>query len=192
MDDQNEKLFAAGPDWQLNACVNYAFDDLYAYAEGYKRAADILTEQLVANPSYGLDFAVYPLVFLYRHAIELQLKGIIRDGKRILGKGARPGQDSRDHRLDRLWRLARPILEEVWPGAAGSTLDTIDRVLRELSQADPDSQAFRYDRDRKGLRTKPMLTHVNIEQFGRLAQRTYGLLDGATTGLSELLDAAIG
>ncbi len=189
---QSGSLFASGPDWQLNACVNYAFDDLYAYAEGYKRAGDILTGELAAHPTHGLDFVVYPLVFLYRHAIELQLKGVIRDGRRLLRLEAVSGKEIQHHGLEKLWELARPILEEVWPEADTCCLDRIAKVVHDLAKADPDSQAFRYDRDRKGNRTKPRLSHVNIERFRRLSRDAYELLDGATTGLCALLDERAG
>jgi len=192
MEDQSGSLFSSGPDWRLNACVNYAFDDLYAYAEGYRRAGDMLAEQLIADPTHGLDFVVYPLVFLYRHAIELQLKGVIRDGRRLLRLRAVPRKKLENHELDKLWELARPILEGVWPEGDTRCLDRIDAVVRELTEADPSSQAFRYDRDTHGNRTKPKLTHVNVEQFRRVARHTYDLLDGATTGLCALLDAPNG
>jgi len=190
--EQRGSLLSSGPDCRLNACVNYAFDDLYAYAEGYRRAGDILAKELGADPRCGLDFLVYPLVFLYRHAIELQLKGIMRDGTRLLRQQPVPRKEREHHGLEALWGLARQILEKVWPEGDPDLLSRIAKVIGELSAADPDSQAFRYDRDKSGHRTKSMLTHVNIAQFHRLAEEAYRLLDGATTGLQALLDEQAG
>lgn len=187
-EEQRESLLSSGPDWRLNACVNYGFDDLYAYAEGYRRAGDILAKELEADPRRGLDYLVYPLVFLYRHAIELQLKGIIRDGTQLLRQPAVPKKLLNKHELEPLWTAACQILEKVWPESDPDRLRQIAKVISGLSAADPDSQAFRYDRDKSGHRTKSLLTLVNIAKFHGLAEEAYGLLDGATTGLQTLLD----
>ena len=62
------------PDWQSNACLNYmGSDDRYAYSEGYLRAARYLIEWILATAS-DQDILVYPIIFLYRHHIELVLK----------------------------------------------------------------------------------------------------------------------
>ncbi|MCK4394158.1 hypothetical protein KAX17_14760 [Candidatus Bipolaricaulota bacterium] len=181
-------LFSAGEDWRLNACVNYATDDLYAYAEGYKQASDVLVAHILSEGATGIDFLVYPLVFLCRHAIELQLKGAIRDGERLLN---RPRTRLEHHKIDSLWRAARTVLEEVWPEGDESLLRSIDDVLTQFSSVDPSSQAFRYPVDRKGKRTKPDLTHINLLRFHQLASTVYKLLDGATTGLDAYLSETL-
>ena len=72
---KSDVLFGSGTDWQANACVN-GIDDLAAYQNGYRRAALHLAEY-VCDAGRGQDFLVYPIVYLYRHHIELTLKSII-------------------------------------------------------------------------------------------------------------------
>src|SRR5712671_6183891 len=69
-------------DWETNAWVRGATD--YAYAEGYRRAARILADHVIQN-RWDIDFLVYPIVFLYRHNIELQFKRLIPDGAFLAG-----------------------------------------------------------------------------------------------------------
>jgi hypothetical protein len=49
--------------------------DFGAFAKGYTRAASNLAEQLLEKPRFA-DYEAYPVVFLYRHAFELSLKGL--------------------------------------------------------------------------------------------------------------------
>ena len=62
--------------WETNAWVSGASD--YAYAEGYSRAARLLADYVIRE-KWDTDFLVYPIAFLYRHSIELQLKRLIPD-----------------------------------------------------------------------------------------------------------------
>ena len=48
--------------------------DFGVFAKGYTRAASLLAEQLLDKPHFP-DYEAYPVVFLYRHAFELYLKG---------------------------------------------------------------------------------------------------------------------
>jgi hypothetical protein len=72
---KSDVLFGLGTDWQANACVN-GIDDSMAYQDGYRRAARHLAEY-VCETERGQDYLVYPIVYLYRHHIELTLKSII-------------------------------------------------------------------------------------------------------------------
>jgi len=51
-------------------------NDKAAYTEGYWRGARLLVEH-VAEHARDQDFLVYPVIFLYRHHIELALKNLI-------------------------------------------------------------------------------------------------------------------
>ncbi|GAC19580.1 hypothetical protein [Paraglaciecola arctica] len=71
-------LFSSGEDWQSNACVNCSHDSIGLYIDGYRQAADTLAHKVVES-SRDQDILVYPIVFLFRQYIELQLKRIIRE-----------------------------------------------------------------------------------------------------------------
>ena len=73
-----KKLFRTSEDSNNNACINFRLDPHSTYALGYKEAAQFLARN-AANVS-SQDFFVYPIAFLYRHHLELQLKWIIKLG----------------------------------------------------------------------------------------------------------------
>ena len=56
-----------------NACVNWVGSPEELYSEGYLMAARSLAQQ-VCTTHDDQDFLVYPVVYLYRHHIELLLK----------------------------------------------------------------------------------------------------------------------
>ena len=69
-------LFSRAEDWQNNACISAFCGSEFAYAEGYRLAANALVEH-TGGTSRDLDFLIYPTVFLYRHHLELVLKQVI-------------------------------------------------------------------------------------------------------------------
>lgn len=70
-------------EWYLNAQLHVTPDKWDTYAEGYKSAGDIAVQYVVENNWYQ-DFLVYPIVFLYRHYLELRLKELYFVSSRLL------------------------------------------------------------------------------------------------------------
>jgi hypothetical protein len=48
------------------------------YAAGYKRAAELLIQQV--RTTYEANTLIFPIIFLYRHYVEVTLKEIIEYG----------------------------------------------------------------------------------------------------------------
>src|SRR5579863_1833172 len=118
---KGDVLFDAGSDWWHSACVGWAPDQWMGYAEGYKLGADLLVQNVMETRSHR-DFLVYPIVFLYRQALEIALKHLIIRGSQLLDADENPPTH---HSLVRLWQKCRPILEEVWPGGPKQDLDAV-------------------------------------------------------------------
>jgi hypothetical protein len=59
-----------------------AIDDLVAFAEGYHWAGASLLNQLVSSQCLA-EPEGYPILFLYRHALEVYLKAIVCQGARL-------------------------------------------------------------------------------------------------------------
>ena len=105
---KSDVLFGSGTNWQANACVK-SIDAAMAYQDGYRRAALHLAEY-VCEEGRGQDYLVYPIVYLYRHHIELTLKSII--GATAFVINHRLTKNDFDtlghHDLSTLWKLANP------------------------------------------------------------------------------------
>lgn len=124
------------------------------YSGGFLEAGDRLVEGLMkisADPAL-----IYPIFYLYRHHVELELKGTIRmclhhlpgtDPKEVVNK-----EVDKTHNLARLWRFLKklyPNYNEQMPEASQS----FESLLLEFHEHDPDSQAARYPVDSKGNQT---------------------------------------
>ncbi len=166
----------------LNACINFASNQAELYTSGYKRAAEILIDY-VLRERINLDTLVYPILFLYRQCIELQLKNLIKCGSELLDS---PKEAPNTHDLRCLWEQCKGILEKIFDDES-DPIKKIETIVLKLAEIDPRSQAFRYPKDRKGSKSLAGITHINFKKISDLFGETVGLLDGAETLISEYL-----
>jgi hypothetical protein len=141
--------------------ISLGFDAWGAYISGYRDAGRSLTS---AVPSAALlpEWAFYPIAFLYRHCLELQVKSTILNTQQLLNEApSAPG----GHDLGKLWNTARVLLSQAGFELENEQFVRVDRTIHELSQVDPSGQSFRYPLDRKGLPTLPTVRDVNIRDF---------------------------
>jgi hypothetical protein len=174
-------LFAPADDWQHNACINYLPDSIHAYADGYKEAAEIVVGHAISRRAAN-DTLVYPILFLYRHYLELRLKELIASGSVLIGKRIRPPAD---HRLDNIWGVCRPILKKISPQEPANSFKTIGECIKEFARFDASSQSFRYSRSRNGQRSLEGVTHINLRNVRDTMSKVSGLLDGASMAILE-------
>jgi len=136
----------------LNACLNYipGVSRDYGYRLGYRKAAKILADYVCETASEQ-DGLVFPIVYNYRHHVELVLKRLIHVGSYLVDRELTKGDEVAlgKHRLDLLWNAVRPILFEVCKDAGLSKPDNddiegVDSYIRQLNDVDPDSYGFRY------------------------------------------------
>ena len=144
-------------------------NQFYAYAEVYKesvitiiheitREFDLENNAQVDNHPATLsnhDYGIIPTVFLFRHYIELQLKGM------ILQRGGSMNDFNRNHTLEELLHLleSRTRLTQISQNAR--------QFIIELSELDVTSQGFRYPFTRGGQRffadlLEQEMTQVNV------------------------------
>lgn len=165
---RNQLFKAILGDWH-NACL-YAFhEDLNwsMYLFGYKKAGDILVDY-VGNSRSHQDSLVYPIVFLYRQYVELQLKLIIKEGYQLLSIKK---NYKKCHKIDELWRDCKEIITRIWPQET-SEMILIDDIITEFSLIDPISTAFRYPTNKNGNLSLPdNLLHINLRNLSDHMQK---------------------
>jgi hypothetical protein len=116
------------------------------YLKGYEEAADMLFEQaqslLAADPETPLDVAnwlVYPIYFLYRHAIELLLKQI-RDEHVPASVSA----SRNDHDLLQLWSVVKDWVEGMGGDELRAETKAFEGLVEQIQRVDPRGDAGRY------------------------------------------------
>lgn len=175
----SNSLFTSGEDWQSNACVSYSHSPVRLYILGYKKAADILAQQVVET-ARDQDSLIYPIAFLYRQYIELQLKDLIKESRTLLSEGSTFPEH---HKIKDLWmltsQLMRKIIIEVDKSAneyiTSEDFAFIETVISSFVEVDPESMAFRYPKNKNGCSSLEEIRHINIsnlsEQINELSER---------------------
>ena len=124
-------------------------EDWYHLINGYKDAADSLVAHAIETRG-DLRKLGNPILFLYRHHLELALKDLIQDCLSLLG---REEVFPKTHRIDMLWQTCCGLLDEISPGLrCGEEVRNTTRLMLDFQKVDPTSEAFRYPEDRQGNR----------------------------------------
>ena len=163
------------------------------HPDAFKLAGDMILdahESAEARPHN--DHLVYPVLYLYRHCLELKLKELVALGvrtgdlkvvevKKILGK----------HDLKDLWQRAKFLIRKSYPKDTGK-LTAIQAVILKYHQFDDDGQKLRYDRD-KDRKLRPyratLPSHFTVGELRAEMQSTYEYLGNAHAGIAEHWDA---
>lgn len=199
----DDVLFRAADDWQANACIA-KWDADWAYSSGFRRGAFQLAQH-VCNTASDQDVLVYPIVYLYRHHVELVLKSIIRSASGLLDRELSE-QDEKAlgrHSLSELWQITRPLLDPVCQKGGDqpfppSELDGIDSYIRQIHEHDPDGQRFRYATTKvrragqlnaRAPSLSPDLTQVNVRVLANAMERLADYLENVEGWFGDLEDA---
>jgi hypothetical protein len=170
-------LFTPGPIMRLNACagMNGGPYDFRDYAHGYFLAARKLLNNLREDSAY-VDTLVYPLAFLFRHGIELSLKGLARDLSQLFRQ---QGNIRLTHKLSDNWASVRALLQRR-PGEFdpdNTLIPLVDKVLNDYLEFDPSSEVFRFPEDRAGNLFLQDARIINVEVFGSVLDGVADIFD---------------
>jgi hypothetical protein len=179
-----DALFQSAADGWENACLSCGSNKWITYELGYKEAADLLVAQIECGHRYQ-DLLVYPIVNLYRHYLELAIKGLIRQAQSLLGD---PVEVPAHHRISDLWTTCSALLDRICPGDSVEQLRQVGRLLREFSTVDPTSEAFRYPMDKKGNPTLPSLQYVDLSNVRNVIAKVAVMLNGASAQMDYCSD----
>lgn len=173
-----------------------------AYLGSFQRAADMIVAAAQSD-DLNPDDLFFPVAYLYRHHLELMLKGLIRLGVRA-GTIEAPADCQSEpcptcghrkvrkdwqwwHNLHKLWNKAKQLIEEVWPDSPSGDLKAVEQVILEFHKLDRSGQAFRYALDKHG---RPHLTGapqlVDLNNLRSVVDRVSRFLDAAYAGLEDI------
>jgi hypothetical protein len=182
---KGDELFKPDEDWWNNACLNFSHDMSIGYIYGYKKAADILVNYII-EVQIDQDYLVYPIVFLYRHHLELILKEVIKKGNGLLDIYENVSEHTH-HKIIDLWQKCKKIIKDVWPEGSSDDLDAVDDCLTQFYKVDPTSMSFRYPTDKKGNPIITGIKHINLRNLAEIMERISTFFEGVETGISEYL-----
>jgi hypothetical protein len=157
-------------------------DDFGVFAKGYTLAADRLSNLLLGGPPFS-DYEAYPIVFLYRHALELSLKHVIYTSAKLsafkflddIG-----GELRNTHDLTKLSQTVGALLSILFPEDNGlrDIIALVKKTCSEFSDIDPISDGYRYPINSKG---QPSTKHHQVINLRTFANRMSSVLEDLDT-----------
>ncbi len=150
------------------------------YTFSYKQCADHLIQAQKTRPAIDRS-EVYPILFLYRHYMELEMKSII-----AIGRVAELNGDSKDkvlsvlstHDLQKLLKQCRDICQDLdlLNGQFADAFSNFAVLIDEFSAHDPGSFAFRYPIDKKLNPTLIGLGDIDLNHVELIIKRCAAFL----------------
>ncbi|HDY8067591.1 TPA: hypothetical protein RQK90_004688 [Vibrio vulnificus] len=185
-------LFSGESDWQNNACMNWNHQPLGLYIEGYWLGANKLVDDVVKS-STNQDTLVYPICFLYRQYIELQLKQFIQFSRILLSEGNNFPQN---HKISSLWEVLNGLMlkvikqydESIKEYITKEDVAEIRKIIKDFHAVDPDSFSFRYHETKDGQNTLDGLDYINLRKLSDAMNKLHSLFEKYLTVLSLLMD----
>lgn len=121
------------------ASIESDWNSLSGYRLAYQVAADNLVDSL-GDDFMEPDALIYPIMFLYRHCLELRVKEMYL-GMKILHR-QEADIKMRRHDIRKFWKELRALLELSWKDQ--TILDSVEQRIMEFDDLDKTSFAFRY------------------------------------------------
>ena len=159
------------------------------YAAGFKHATEILIESV--KSTYEINTVVFPILFLYRHYIELSLKEVIGYGNYLdeQSKALRDGHD-----LKSLWTEARACIGKHVCDVHKAELDYVEKLILDIHMIDPTSQGSRYPVVKKRRANGPAPSFswnspsISLDELGNKIRAVGEFLDKVTNYLAVAQD----
>lgn len=177
------RIFSTSENWRQNAQIAEGYDCSIVIEDGYKRAGDILVEHALSHGG-GKDFLVYPILFCFRHYLELAIKNFLNTHGDIKGIKA----NTSSHNFEELWPDCRCLLQEIFSvGNDDESLLIAENYIAEFSKIDPNSFHFRYPTDRKGNRISLDIKEVDLVNLRNSMDYLHTVFWGADAQLDSLI-----
>jgi hypothetical protein len=173
------------------------------YGNAFHDAGKALVQELKNDERFGLcdlslnSFKALPILYMYRHALELYLKGIIVAGAGVLPLRYQGKIDLRDILNTHSLRRVLPDVERIFNAFELSwdfglprfgSLAHFRSIVSEIEDIDPGSLTFRYPTQKDGK--SPSLkdcVRFNIFEFCETLDPVYAILDEKAFAVSAQL-----
>lgn len=160
-------------------------DKFSMYAVGYYDGAVQLVNACITT-GHGLEYLVYPAVFLYRQYIELRLKELISKLNYCLNETT---GFPHDHSIERLWNTFEALFIAFDDqGRDEADFTNAKRIIRQFNSVDP-GFAFRYPIDRQGNASLNM-QYISLSHFAEVMQRLANFLNATIDYMEQYVDMA--
>jgi len=184
--DKKRSLFSERKDWWNLARLEIGNDaeGFAIYSKGYKDAADRLVEYTQKDKT-SLNFLVFPILFLYRHYLELALKEIIIAANRYLEEH----NSIKSHNLIQLWERVKGLISDANLDISSDDVNTVENQIFQFDNLDKSSMTFRYPVDKQGGVFENLSDYINIQNVKEIVDGLHSWCFGLVCVLGEYEEA---
>ena len=186
--ERGVKLFSSAGVWEQNAIVD-AEDLNWDICVGYRKAAETIVDSFIERRAKFNDYSsfhsslAFPVIFLYRHYLELRLKELFIGYGHVIGEPTKV----QGHKLTSLWKKLRNRAAKAFTESVPEVvedMDVLEEIIREFSGIDPNSESFRYPVDNQSEVMFPPF-EVDLLRLKATMNWVSYLLDGWSVGVYE-------
>lgn len=183
-----------GPHNPASKCYSIPAADLFLYARSFHTAAKKLAGALDLDSGPFTDPNLSPVVFMYRHALELHLKAVVLgEGGNFLATTPDAISVHKTHFVSWLAQFVCQIItavkwEQEFKCDGIENLADFKAVIEELGAVDPGSYVFRLPVSAEGDDSAPGSVKPTIGDFARRMDALLELLDSTADALAAEWD----
>ncbi len=181
--EKGDKLFVDSGDKDEIAWLYKTFQEFGGYAACYQAGAVSLIDAAL-NEKDKRDYHIYPAVFLIRHYIELRLKEFLQSLKYCSDQVK---DFPTHHNIQNLWGEFKKAYAAIGEDITDNRFKVIDEIIKEFSNVDPISMAFRYPIDKNGDKIQK-LEYVNLANLRESFIRLGFVFDGISMQLAHYVE----
>ena len=170
---KGDRLLPEAKNWGRG--VTFPNDEISRHVfiwDGYMKAGAALV-QACEECSDERHFLIYPILFNYRHAIELAIKWIIIQYGRY--STVQIG-NIEHHNLWKLWQICKQIIIEV--GSESEAISVVEGVIKEFHDLDKSAQAFRYPSNKEGVPFVLLYRMIDLQNIRDVMEGVSHFFDG--------------
>ena len=182
---RGDKAFVTSANPSENANIDESgHSRLVLMTDGYKTAGDLMVEAAGDN-DLARDTLVFPIIFNYRHFLEISLKYLlVTYGPTV---GIEPNW--RSHDLATLWGSVLQMLDRYGTTDPDEADPIVGAIILEFAKIDPASYAYRYPVDRNGKLLPVAQNDLHLPTLADVMNGVSGYFDGCDAYLDNLRSA---
>jgi len=178
---KGDKPFAEAAEPLDNALIaEDGFTRLVLMMGGYKQAGDLMVTRALEHPSTR-DFLVFPILFNYRHFLELSLKYQLATHGPLVSIDA----NWNSHDLGVLWNSFLEMLDRYGTPDPDEADPVVGGIVLEFAKIDPQSYSYRYPVDRTGTPIPIGQSALDLTNLADVMMATEGYFSGCDGYLSS-------
>ena len=183
---QADKAFVASSNPSENANIDESgHSRLALMTDGYKRTCDLMVEA-AGDDKWARDTLVFPIIFNYRHFLEVSLKYLLA----TYGPAVGVAPNWRSHDLATLWGSVLEMLDKYGSADTDEADPVVGEIILEFAKIDPGSYAYRYPVDRHGRLLPVAQTDLHLSTLADVMNGVSGHFDGCDAYLDNLCSAS--